>query len=175
MLDIAPAFGGSTNPFQGTYTYAINQVVSVQAWADIGYAFDHWVLDGRNVGAANPLQVIMDTNHTLGAVFIKAQPANPQPTPYVAYDYGPIIFALTTLFVLIPLGLGVRSAMSKRKCPTPLPGYAPPPTPSPKQPGPIRKGWNECPRCGYVNMPNYNFCGKCGLPLTDRDENTQIY
>jgi len=38
-----------------------------------GYSFDHWELDGANVGGAQPYLIVIDTSHTLTAVFTAPQ------------------------------------------------------------------------------------------------------
>jgi hypothetical protein len=68
-LTITSTTGGTTNPAPGTYTYAEGMSVTVRAIPDTGYILDHWELDGDNVGNPNPIQVTMDADHTLHAVF----------------------------------------------------------------------------------------------------------
>jgi hypothetical protein len=68
-LTIVAGTGGTTNPVPGAYVYPQGQSVSVQAIPDSGYSFDHWQLDGANVGSANPYAVTMNSNHTFGPVF----------------------------------------------------------------------------------------------------------
>jgi len=68
-LTVSPATGGSTNPGAGTYSYNSGSSVSVQAIASTNYIFDHWELDGVNVGSSNPYNLLMDGPHTLRAVF----------------------------------------------------------------------------------------------------------
>jgi len=60
---------GTTVPAVGVHTYDEGEVVSVTATADPGWIFDHWELNGDNVGSTNPINVIMTTNLTLHAVF----------------------------------------------------------------------------------------------------------
>jgi hypothetical protein len=61
--------GGSTNPIPGTYTFNAGSTVQVTASPNATYAFDHWELDGTNIGSSNPYSVLIDGNHTLKAVF----------------------------------------------------------------------------------------------------------
>ena len=70
-LAITSTVGGTTNPAPGTHTYLEGKNVLVQAIPNIGYELDHWELDEVNVGSANPYSVLMDTNHTLHALFIQ--------------------------------------------------------------------------------------------------------
>jgi GH43 family beta-xylosidase len=69
QLTISSSDGGTTNPAPGSSWYDSGSSVSVTAIASSGYKFDHWELDGTNVGSANPYTVNMDKPHTLKAVF----------------------------------------------------------------------------------------------------------
>ena len=69
-LTITASSGGTTNPAPGIYYYAPNSVVDVNAIPDPNCVFNHWELDGNDVGSANPYSVLMDSNHTLQAVFL---------------------------------------------------------------------------------------------------------
>jgi PKD repeat protein len=68
-LTITTSAGGTTNPTPGTYVYASGSDVPVLAIPDANYKFVKWLLDGGDVGSANPYTVHMDNNHTLHAVF----------------------------------------------------------------------------------------------------------
>jgi hypothetical protein len=68
-LTIDTTTGGTTSPSPSTYTYAEGTVVTVQANSAMGYYFDHWELDGINVGSTNPIKITMDADHTLTAYF----------------------------------------------------------------------------------------------------------
>jgi parallel beta-helix repeat protein len=68
-LTIITTAGGTTNPMPGIYNYTNGATVNVTAMPDTRYAFGHWELDGNNVGATDPINVTMDTDHTLHAVF----------------------------------------------------------------------------------------------------------
>jgi len=72
FLTIATTVGGSTTPTPGTYEYPVNATVQVIATSEANYVFDHWELDGVNVGSDNPYVVLMDKDHTLKAVFSPA-------------------------------------------------------------------------------------------------------
>jgi len=69
-LTITTTTGGTTNPAPGAYTYWSGAIVSVTAIPDTYYSLDHWELDGVNVSSTNPYSVLMDTDHTLHAVFL---------------------------------------------------------------------------------------------------------
>lgn len=70
-LTILAGPGGTTNPVPGVYPYGYGTMVSVSEIPNVGYTFDHWVLDSVNVGTANPYVVTMNENHTLQALFAK--------------------------------------------------------------------------------------------------------
>lgn len=69
-LTITVTAGGTTNPAPGSYLYGAGTTVPVTAIANTYYSFDHWELDGSNVGSANPYSFLMDNNHTLHGVFV---------------------------------------------------------------------------------------------------------
>jgi hypothetical protein len=73
-LTIQATTGGTTSPAVGTYTYDGGTSVQVTAIASAGYNFDHWELDGTDIGSVNPTVVTMDMNHTLLAVFTEIPP-----------------------------------------------------------------------------------------------------
>jgi hypothetical protein len=68
-LTITASAGGTTNPVPGAYIYASGSSVSVSAMPNVNYKFVKWLLDGSDVGSANPYSVYMDGNHALQAVF----------------------------------------------------------------------------------------------------------
>jgi hypothetical protein len=68
-LTITTAEGGTTDPAPETYTYVNGTVAQVTAIPEANYVFDHWELDGANIGSDNPITVLMDSNHTLKAFF----------------------------------------------------------------------------------------------------------
>jgi hypothetical protein len=74
QLTITTTAGGTTTPSPGTYVYNNGTLVNVTATANVGYVFDHWILDGLNVGGVNPYTVLMNQNHTLNAVFTLLPP-----------------------------------------------------------------------------------------------------
>jgi len=69
QLTISSTEGGTTLPTPTVYTVDIDSNVEVVAIPDSGFIFNHWELDGINVSADQTYIVIMDTNHTLHAVF----------------------------------------------------------------------------------------------------------
>lgn len=76
ILKIEATAGGTTNPAPGTYTYAAGSQVQVTAFPSSGYVFDHWELNGTNVGTATTYTVTMNNNYVLKA-FFKTAPAPP--------------------------------------------------------------------------------------------------
>ena len=69
-LNIMSATGGSTSLGLGAHTYVRGTEVAVNAIPWIGYSFDHWELDGVNAGSNNSVDILMDKDHTLIAVFV---------------------------------------------------------------------------------------------------------
>lgn len=68
-LTITTTPGGTTTPSPGTQTYANGTIAEVTALPNINYRLAYWELDGENAGSANPIEVLMDSNHTLHVVF----------------------------------------------------------------------------------------------------------
>jgi len=68
-LTITTTVGGTTDPAPGTYSYTVNSTVQVTAIPEANYLFDYWELGDANVGSANPIEVLMDSDHSIQAVF----------------------------------------------------------------------------------------------------------
>lgn len=68
-LTMSEPVNGTTNMSPGQHTYYAGDTVQVVATANVGYRFDHWVLDGSDAGSDNPLSLVMNSNHTLSAIF----------------------------------------------------------------------------------------------------------
>jgi len=67
---VSSANGGTTSPVAGQYSVNTNSVFTVSATAYSGYNFDHWTLDGANVGSANPYSFnVGTTDHTISGIF----------------------------------------------------------------------------------------------------------
>jgi len=97
-LTITTTTGGTTSPSPSSYVYDAGTSVSVTAISDAYYSFDHWELDGVNVGSSNPYSVLIDNNYVLYAIFrllsytltitsTSGGTTNPAPSSYV-YDAG---------------------------------------------------------------------------------------
>jgi len=70
-LTIQTEGNGTTSPVPGIWKYDEATQVSVYAYPDPNWMLNNWLLDGINVGSANPYNVVMDANYTLTAVFAK--------------------------------------------------------------------------------------------------------
>jgi len=68
-LTISSTTGGHTLPTEDIHSYKSGDRVAVTATADSGYEFDHWELDGKDIGKTIPIRVFMDKPHELHAVF----------------------------------------------------------------------------------------------------------
>lgn len=69
-LDITATVGGTTSPYLGKETYTAGTETNVTAYPESGYSFDHWELDGEDIGSDNPVRIVMDSDHLLLAVFV---------------------------------------------------------------------------------------------------------
>jgi len=68
-LTLSATAGGTTDPTPGTYTHTNGTVESVTATPNINHKFEYWVLDAANAGSDNPIDILMDSDHDLQAVF----------------------------------------------------------------------------------------------------------
>jgi M6 family metalloprotease-like protein len=68
-IAVYPSGGGSTNPTVSSYWYDSGASVSVSATAASGYSFYYWNLDGANVGTNPSYSALMNSAHTLTAMF----------------------------------------------------------------------------------------------------------
>jgi hypothetical protein len=96
-LKIETTTSGTTNPVPGTYTYTNGSTVQVTAIPNANYTFNHWELDGVNVGSANPYPVLMTQNHTLKAFFASA-PLPPQLTASISPPSATILVGQSVTF-----------------------------------------------------------------------------
>ena len=71
ILTIVSAPDGTTSPPAGNYSFTKGDNASVTAVPDTGYILDNWTLDNGNIGSANPLTILMNTNHTLQPTFLE--------------------------------------------------------------------------------------------------------
>jgi len=70
-LTVSASAGGTTQPAPGSHSYESGTFVSVTALPTPLYTLDHWVLDGSTAGSDNTKTVLMDSNHSLQAVFVR--------------------------------------------------------------------------------------------------------
>jgi hypothetical protein len=68
-IAVYPSGGGSISPVVGSHWYDPGAVVPVSASAASGYSFYYWSLDGTNVGTLPSTSVLMNSDHTLAAMF----------------------------------------------------------------------------------------------------------
>lgn len=94
----APDGSGSTDPASGNYAYQQPVRMSIRAASASGWVFDHWVLDGANVGKANPYEVIMNADHRIKAVFLASSSSS---NGIPGYPLGSILLGVITSFALI--------------------------------------------------------------------------
>jgi len=71
IISVSPVGTGYTTPNVGTYWIDAGQTINIQANANPGYTFDHWILDNNNVGnQPNPYPVQMNAPHSITAYFV---------------------------------------------------------------------------------------------------------
>jgi len=80
ILAISSTSGGTTDLASGFHHYSEGAEVIVMATPDEDFLFDHWELDGVT-RTENPINVLMDSNHTLHTVFVAVPP------PYTPIGY----------------------------------------------------------------------------------------
>jgi hypothetical protein len=61
---------GTTDPAGGVYSYLANTQVTVTVYAYGEWYLEKWIFDGQDYANTTTFQVLMDTNHTLVAVFV---------------------------------------------------------------------------------------------------------
>jgi hypothetical protein len=82
---------GNTSPSVGTYTYEEASEVVVTASANSEWTFNHWELENVDVGNSNPYTIVMNTDHSLTAVFLKIPPAENVDEPFKVTTYNVIV------------------------------------------------------------------------------------
>jgi hypothetical protein len=68
-ITILAGSGGTTNPIPGTYWLTMGADVHVVADPDDEYYLDYWLLDGERAGSLPAIDVSMESDHTLKAIF----------------------------------------------------------------------------------------------------------
>ena len=80
-----PSSGGTTAPGTGITNYTYGDSVSVKEFANSGYTFSGWYLDGVYEGAGTGITVVMNQDHQLNAFFSGGDnstlPLGPTATP----------------------------------------------------------------------------------------------
>jgi hypothetical protein len=84
-LQIEAGPGGSTTPPPGAYSATVNSTIQASASPNANFEFDHWELDGTNVGSVNTYSVLMDRNHILIALFRVLPVVTIDPTSAIIY------------------------------------------------------------------------------------------
>jgi hypothetical protein len=85
-LTISVDGSGTTDPAIGVHTYDEGTLVPVTATPDSGWLWDHWELNGVDVGTANPYTVTMNANQTLTAVFVEMPPSEDVTPPTITIN-----------------------------------------------------------------------------------------
>lgn len=100
VLTVLPIEGqGATDPVPTTYSYYQAVTVWVKATPSQGWVFNHWELDGTNIGDENPYLVNMNANHNIKAFFVKENIEPERGIPGFSIEavlFGLIIFLLFT-------------------------------------------------------------------------------
>jgi hypothetical protein len=108
-LTISATAGGTTDPATGSYSYVAGTNVTVTASPSAGYNFGRWLLDGASK-TDNPINVTMDANHTLEAVFEDVTPPTIVKVMRVPSTFGvPENEAVSVLVNATDLGSGVKN------------------------------------------------------------------
>jgi len=68
-MAVEPVGGGTVTPTVGDHKYQAEYSVLCQAFPSTGYVFDRWEKDGVNKGSTNPINVPIDKDITMKAVF----------------------------------------------------------------------------------------------------------
>ncbi len=66
---VDPTDAGTTDPPVGNYTFLKGGTIVVRAQPSQGYAFDHWEVDGSEVGGSSELTLTLESNHRIVAHF----------------------------------------------------------------------------------------------------------
>lgn len=72
-LTISTTTGGTTDPAPGSYIYPAGSLARITALPHTDYKFDHWLLDDAT-RVENPIDIIMDADHSVKAVFTYVPP-----------------------------------------------------------------------------------------------------
>ena len=73
ILTLEVSGGGQLSPPAGQYAVVADAVETVMAFADTGWRFDHWEVDGADAGSDMPLSVTADHDAAIRAVFVETR------------------------------------------------------------------------------------------------------
>jgi predicted secreted protein len=104
VVSVQPAEGGTTSPIAGSYSYPSGKSVDVTVSVAKGFNFEHWTLDGVNVGQQATYTVLMNENHTLTAYL-----NSPSGTP-MALIVGGVVVAVIVIAVALALSIRRRKS-----------------------------------------------------------------
>jgi hypothetical protein len=93
LIEAGP--GGSTTPAPGTYSATVNSTIQASASPNANFEFDHWELDGTNVGSVNTYLVLMNRDHILRALFRALPVVTIDPTSAIIYMGQSVRFSST--------------------------------------------------------------------------------
>jgi hypothetical protein len=102
---------GTTNPAPGSYSYVSGFSTDVKGLAQNGFILHHWELDGVNVGSGSPQSVLMNSGHTLKAVFT----AIPVGGEWVAFDKYAFVMPMLEWASLMLLSTALFVCVRRRK------------------------------------------------------------
>lgn len=68
-LQVSIMYGNGTTNSTGTNAFDSNTTPTIEATTGSGYNFTLWVLEGSSVNTTNPIPVLINSNHTLAAIF----------------------------------------------------------------------------------------------------------
>jgi hypothetical protein len=81
-LTIGATTGGTTDPAPGYHNYDTGSAITVTATPDTGYQFVQWEEGGDLLSATNPINVVLNNNRSISAIFelIPSEPITPTPS-----------------------------------------------------------------------------------------------
>jgi hypothetical protein len=78
----SPQGNGWTSPLNGVYSFTNGSSIEIEAIADEGWQFDHWVLDDQYMDFKNPLTLVLSVNYTVKPVFVETVSTFPADKTY---------------------------------------------------------------------------------------------
>ena len=77
-----PQGKGWTSPLNGAYSFTNGSRIEIEAIADEGWQFDHWVLDDQYMDFSSPLTLVVSVNQTVKPIFIETGSTFPADQTY---------------------------------------------------------------------------------------------